>query len=147
MINVFKNKNYNFLCYVSILFSIVIPKLLANPLICETKSKFDPLINKNVEFTFCKESNSVDKLFDQVIYHNSYNQVESQLISSQLDDLLGIKGLFSKNKGISGFPDQRIVRDSELVWEVYNKILNDQLKKVLKNTDDIFNGFDTSLGK
>ena len=72
--------------------------------------------------------------------------MESQKITSQLDDFLGAKYLFSKRKKIFGFPENRIVRDSEAVWETYNIFLDKQISPISKNSNDIYNGFNSSLG-
>ena len=51
-----------------------------------------------------------------------------------------------KRKRTLGFPENRIVRDSEVVWETYNIFLDKQLNPITKNTNDIYNGFNSSLG-
>ena len=146
MLTYFKNKfslifiiNYSFL-------SFLIPNTAYSQLICNSEVKFDKLDKKYKKYTFCEESNSIEDAFNQALYKNSHNQVQSQKISSQLDDFFGVKYLFSKEKTTSGFPENRIVRDSELVWETYNIFLNKQLNPITKNTNDIYNGFNSSLG-
>ena len=146
MLTYFKNKfslifiiNFSFL-------SFLIPNNAYSQLICNSEVKFDKLDKKYKKYTFCEESNSVEDAFNQALYKNSHNQVQSQKISSQLDDFFGVKYLFSKEKTTSGFPENRIVRDSELVWETYNIFLNKQLNPITKNTNDIYNGFNSSLG-
>ena len=142
----FKNKfslifiiNFSFL-------SFLIPNNAYSQLICNSEFKFDKLDKKYKKYTFCEESNSIEDAFNQALYKNSHNQVQSQKISSQLDDFFGVKYLFSKEKTTSGFPENRIVRDSELVWETYSIFLEKQLNPITKNTNDIYNGFDSSLG-
>ena len=146
MLTYFKNKfslifiiNYSFL-------SFLIPNTAYSQLICNSEVKFDKLDKKYKKYTFCEESNSIEDAFNQALYKNSHNQVQSQKISSQLDDFFGVKYLFSKEKTTSGFPENRIVRDSELVWETYNIFLDKQLNPITKNTNDIYNGFNSSLG-
>ena len=146
MLTYFKNKfslifiiNYSFL-------SFLIPNTAYSQLICNSEVKFDKLDKKYKKYTFCEESNSIEDAFNQALYKNSHNQVQSQKISSQLDDFFGVKYLFTKEKTTSGFPENRIVRDSELVWETYNIFLNKQLNPITKNTNDIYNGFNSSLG-
>ena len=146
MTTFFKNKfsvgfiiNYAFL-------SFLFPNTLYSQLICNSEVKFDKLDKKYKKYTFCEESNSIEDAFNQALYKNSHNQVQSQKISSQLDDFFGAKYLFSDKKSILGFPENRIVRDSELVWETYNIFLDKQLNPITKNTNDIYNGFNSSLG-
>ena len=146
MPNFFKNKfslifiiNYAFL-------SFLIPNTAYSQIICNSEVKFDKLDKKYKKYTFCEDSNSIEDAFNQALYKNSHNQVQSQKITSQLDDFFGVKYLFSKEKTTSGFPENRIVRDSELVWETYNIFLNKQLNPITKNTNDIYNGFNSSLG-
>ena len=146
MPNYFKNKfslifiiNYAFL-------SFLIPNTAYSQLICNSEVKFDKLDKKYKKYTFCEDSNSIEDAFNQALYKNSHNQVQSQKISSQLDDFFGAKYLFSEEKRTLGFPENRIVRDSELVWETYNIFLDKQLNPITKNTNDIYNGFNSSLG-
>ena len=146
MLTYFKNKfslifiiNFSFL-------SFLIPNNAYSQLICNSEVKFDKLDKKYKKYTFCEESNSIEDAFNQALYKNSHNQVQSQKISSQLDDFFGVKYLFNKEKTTSGFPENRIVRDSELVWETYNIFLDKQLNPITKNTNDIYNGFNSSLG-
>ena len=146
MLTYFKNKfslifiiNFSFL-------SFLIPNNAYSQLICNSEVKFDKLDKKYKKYTFCEESNSIEDAFNQALYKNSHNQVQSQKFSSQLDDFFGVKYLFSKEETTSGFPENRIVRDSELVWETYNIFLNKQLNPITKNTNDIYNGFNSSLG-
>mgnify|MGYP000654278254 CR=1 FL=1 len=131
--------NYIFLSY-------LIPNFAYSQLVCNSEVKFDKLDNSYKKYTYCEESNSVEDAFLQAFYKNSYNQVESQKITSQLDDFLGAKYLFSKRKKIFGFPENRIVKDSEVVWETYNTFLNKQLIPISKNSNDIYNGFNASIG-
>ena len=142
----FKNKfsltfiiNYAFL-------SFLIPNTAYSQLICNSEVKFDKLDKQYKKYTFCEESNSIEDAFNQALYKNSHNQVQSQKISSQLDDFFGAKYLFSEEKRTLGFPENRIVRDSEVVWETYNIFLEKQLNPITKNTNDIYNGFNSSLG-
>ena len=146
MTTFFKNKfsisfiiNYAFL-------SFLFPNTLYSQLICNSEVKLDRLDKQYKKYTYCEESNSIEDAFDQALYINSYNQVQSQKISSQLDDFFGAKYLFSGKKSTIGFPEYRIVRDSELDWETYNIFLNKQLNPISKNTNDIYNGFNSSIG-
>ena len=146
MTTFFKNKfsisfiiNYAFL-------SFLFPNTLYSQLICNSEVKLDRLDKQYKKYTYCEESNSIEDAFDQALYKNSYNQVQSQKISSQLDDFFGAKYLFSGKKSTIGFPENRIVRDSEVVWETYNIFLDKQLNPISKNTNDIYNGFNSSIG-
>ena len=146
MPNYFKKKFYlTFLINYAFL-SFLIPNTLYSQLVCNSEVKFDRLDKQYKKYTYCEESNSIGDAFEQALYNNSYSQVQSQKISSQLDDFLGYKYLFSKKKRIAGFPENRIVRDSELVWDTYNTFLDKQLNPISKNTKDIYNGFNASIG-
>ena len=142
----FKKKFYlTFLINYAFL-SFLIPNTVYSQLVCNSEVKFDSLDKKYKKYTYCEESNSIEDAFEQALYKNSYSQVQSQKISSQLDDFFGSKYLFSEKKSISGFPENRIVRDSELVWETYKIFLDKQLNPISKNTNDIYNGFNSSIG-
>ena len=142
----FKKKFYlTFLINYAFL-SFLIPNTVYSQLVCNSEVKFDSLDKKYKKYTYCEESNSIEDAFEQALYKNSYSQVQSQKISSQLDDFFGSKYLFSKKKSISGFPENRIVRDSEMVWETYKIFLDKQLNPISKNTNDIYNGFNSSIG-
>ena len=101
--------------------------------------------NPSKEIIICEESKTLDSVFNDVVYKNSYTQEESQLIQNQIEDLLGTKNLFKDKKVVFGYPDQRIIRDSQLLWQTFNYYLNKQLNPFSKNTSDIFNGYDSSL--
>ncbi len=131
--------NYAFL-------SFLFPNTLYSQLICNSEVKLDSLDKQYKKYTYCEDSNSIEDAFDQALYKNSYNQVQSQKISSQLDDFFGAKYLFSGKKSTIGFPENRIVRDSEQVWETYNIFFDKQLNPISKNTNDIYNGFNSSIG-
>tara|TARA_B100000401_G_C52622493_1_gene632057 strand:+ start:331 stop:774 length:444 start_codon:yes stop_codon:yes gene_type:complete len=131
--------NYAFLIF-------IIPNTAYSQLVCNSEVKIDSLDKQYKKYTYCKESNSIGDAFNQALYKNSYTQVQSQKISSQLDDFFGAKYLFSKKKRIFGFPENRIVKDSEVVWETYNTFLNKQLNPISKNSNDIYNGFNASIG-
>ena len=131
--------NYAFLIF-------LIPNTVYSQLVCNSEVKFDSLDKKYKKYTYCEESNSIEDAFEQALYKNSYSQVQSQKISSQLDDFFGSKYLFRKKKSISGFPENRIVSDSEVVWETYNIFLDKQLNPISKNSNDIYNGFNSSIG-
>ena len=126
--------------------SFLIPNSVYSQLICNSEIKFDKLDKQYKKYTFCEEANSIEDAFDQALYKNSHNQVQSQKISSQLDDFFGAKYLFNDEERTLGFPENRIVRDSEVVWETYNIFLEKQLNPITKNTNDIYNGFNSSLG-
>jgi len=126
--------------------SFLFPNTVYSQLVCSSEVKFDSLDKKYKKYTYCEDSNSIEDAFDQALYKNSYSQVQSQKISSQLDDFFGSKYLFSEKKSISGFPENRIARDSEVFWETYHIFLNKQLNPISKNSNDIYNGFNSSLG-
>ena len=142
----FKNKFYSTFIINYAFLSFLIPNTAYSQLICNSEVKFDKLDKQYKKYTFCEEAKSIENAFDQALYKNSHNQVQSQKISSQLDDFFGAKYLFSEEKRTLGFPENRIVRDSEVVWETYNIFLEKQLNPITKNTNDIYNGFNSSLG-
>ncbi len=131
--------NYIFLSY-------LIPNFAYSQLVCNSEVKFDKLDNSYKKYTYCEDSSSVGDAFEQALYKNSYSQVQSQKISSQLDDFFGARYLFSKKKKIFGFPENRIVKDSEVVWETYNILLDKQISPISKNSGDIYSGFNSSIG-
>ena len=140
-------KNFSLTFIINCVFlSFLIPNTAYSQLICNSELRFDKLDKQYKKYTFCEEANSIEDAFDQALYKNSHNQVQSQKISSQLDDFFGAKYLFSDEKRTLGFPENRIVRDSEVVWETYNIFLEKQLNPITKNTNDIYNGFNSSLG-
>ena len=142
----FKNKFYSTFIINYAFLSFLIPNTAYSQLICNSEVKFDKLDKQYKKYTFCEEAKSIENAFDQALYKNSHNQVQSQKISSQLDDFFGAKYLFSEEKRTLGFPENRIVRDSEVVWETYNIFLEKQLNPITKSTNDIYNGFNSSLG-
>ena len=144
---IFLKKKFSLIFFIKYAFLIfLIPNNVYSQLVCKSEVKIDSLDQEYKKYTYCEESNSVEDAFKQAFNKNSYNQVESQKITSQLDDFLGAKYLFSKRKKIFGFPENRIVRDSEAVWETYNLFLDKQISPISKNSNDIYNGFNSSLG-
>ena len=121
-------------------------KVISSPLNCESEIILDSNNNPSKEIILCKESKSIDSVFNKVVYKNSYTQEESQLVSNQIEDFLGTKNLFKdKKQVIYGYPEQRISRDSKLLWKTYDYYINKQFNTFSKNTSDIFNGYDSSL--
>ena len=121
-------------------------KVMSSPLNCESEIILDSNNNPSKEIIICEESKSIDSVFNKVVYKNSYTQEESQLVPNQIEDFLGTKNLFKdKKQVIYGYPEQRISRDSKLLWKTYNYYINKQFNTFSKNTSDIFNGYDSSL--
>ncbi len=120
-------------------------ELKSSPLDCRNKTIFDSVNNSYKEYIYCADSNELDNLFQDVFYKNSYSHEESQLIKNQLHDFLGVKNLFDKKKRKAGFPDQRIARDSIILWRTYNAEMNNKFNTITKYSSDIPNGYDTSL--
>ena len=121
-------------------------KVISSPLNCESEIILDSNNNPSKEIILCEESKSIDSVFNKVVYKNSYTQEESQLVSNQIEDFLGTKNLFKdKKQVIYGYPEQRISRDSKLLWKTYDYYINKQFNTFSKNTSDIFNGYDSSL--
>ena len=121
-------------------------ELKSSPLQCRNKTVFDSIKNQYKEYIYCKEANELDDLFQNIFYKNSYSHEESQLIKNQLNDFLGVKNLFDKKKRKTGFPEQRIARDSMILWKTYNEKMNNKFKTITKYSQDIPNGYDSSLG-
>ena len=145
--NIFNKKIFYKIFLIKFAFiTFLIPNTAYSQLVCDSEIKFDNLDNKYKKFTICEESNSVEDAFEQALYKNSYKQVESQKISSQLDDFFGAKYWFSKKKKVFGFPENRIMKDSEVVWKTYNTFLDQQISPISKNSNDIYNGFNSSIG-
>ena len=144
---IFLKKKFSLIFFAKYAFlSFLMPNNVYSKLVCISEVKFDRLEQDYKKYTYCEESNSIEDAFKQAFNKNSYTQVQSQKITSQLDDFLGAKYLFSKKKKIFGFPENRIVRDSEAVWETYNIFLDKQLSPISKSSNDIYNGFNSSLG-
>ena len=121
-------------------------KVISSPLNCESEIILDSNNNPSKEIIICEESKSIDSVFNKVVYKNSYTQEESQLVLNQIEDFLGTKNLFNdKKQVIYGYPEQRISRDSKLLWQTYDYYINKQFNTFSKNTSDIFNGYDSSL--
>ena len=120
-------------------------KVISSPLKCESDIILDSMNNPSKEIINCEESKTLDSIFNKVVYKNSYTQEESQLVPNQIEDLLGTKNLFKDKKVIFGYPEQRISKDSSLLWNTFNYYLNRQFNTFSKNTSDIFNGYDSSL--
>ena len=146
MLTFLKKKFYSTFLLNAVFLSLLIPNAVNSQLVCSSEVKFNSLDKKYKKYIYCEESKSVEDAFEQGLYKNSYSQVQSQKLTSQLDDFFGSKYLFSKKKSISGFPENRIVKDSEVVWETYNIFLDKQLIPISKNSNDIYNGFNSSLG-
>ena len=119
----------------------------SSPLNCRNKTVYDSVSNSYKEYIYCSEANELDNLFQDIFYKNSYSHEESQLIKNQFNDFLGVKNLFDKKKKKAGFPDQRIARDSMILWRTYNAKMNDKFKTITKYSSDIPNGYDSSLNK
>ncbi len=119
----------------------------SSPLDCRNQTLFDSVSNSYKEYIFCREANDLDDLFQNIFYKNSYSHEESQLIKNQFNDFLGVKNLFDKKKRKAGFPDQRIARDSKILWRTYNAKMNEEFKTITKFSSDIPNGYDASLNR
>ena len=143
-----KNLSYKYLIGLILYFPLMITsgiELKSSPLDCRNKTIFDSVNNSYKEYIYCEEANESDNLFQDVFYKNSYTHEESQLIKNQINDLLGVKNLFDKKKRKAGFPDQRIARDSIILWRTFNAKMNNDFNTITKYSSDIPNGYDTSL--
>ena len=116
-----------------------------SPLTCDTLNS-DSIQQSEFQQTNCRESTSLDEHFQDIFYTHAYTIPESNSIRNQLNDFLGVKNLFNRKiKNEPGFPDQRIQRDSALLWETYNDLVKLQYSPISKYTDDIPNGYNSSL--
>ena len=76
-------------------------------------------------------------------YKNGYTFEESLKFKNQIFDLFGIS--FKNKNSIFGFPEQRIESDAFSFWDTYKDVLRNQIPKNPKITNDLDNGFGTSL--
>ena len=83
-------------------------------------------------------------LFENSFYKNGYSYQESMNNINQFFDFLGIS-LKSKELPFS-FPENRIEKDSFLLWKNYRKYFVKQLNYLPIITQDINNGFNTTMG-
>ena len=88
--------------------------------------------------------NDNDRL-NQSFYRNGYTYEESLKTKNQIFDLFGFS--FKNKNKILGFPEQRIESDAFLFWKAYQILLEDQINNNKKITQDLDNGFNTSLYK
>ena len=86
-----------------------------------------------------KEQDYIKKSF----YKNGYTFEESLKFKNQIFDLFGIS--FKNKNSIFGFPEQRIESDAFSFWDTYKDVLRNQIPKNPKITNDLDNGFGTSL--
>ena len=78
-------------------------------------------------------------------YQKGYTFEESLKIKNQILDLLGIS--FKNKKSFFSFPEQRIESDAFGFWNAYKDALRNQIPKNAKFTNDLDNGFSTSIFK
>ena len=76
-------------------------------------------------------------------YKNGYTFEESLKFKNQILDLFGIS--FKSKNSIFGFPEKRIESDAFSFWDTYKDVLRNQIQKNPKITNDLDNGFGTSL--
>ena len=86
-----------------------------------------------------KNQDYINKSF----YKNGYTFEESLKFKNQIFDLFGIS--FKNKNSIFGFPEQRIESDAFSFWHTYKDVLRNQIPKNPKITNDLDNGFGTSL--
>ena len=84
-----------------------------------------------------------EDLMKRSFYQKGYTFEESLKIKNQILDLLGIS--FKNKKSIFGFPEQRIESDAFSFWDAYKDTLRNQIPRKPKITNDLDNGYDTSL--
>ena len=82
-------------------------------------------------------------LIEKSFYANGYTFEESLKFKNQIFDLFGIS--FKNKNSIFGFPEQRIESDAFSFWDTYKDVLRNQIPKNPKITNDLDNGFGTSL--
>ena len=86
-----------------------------------------------------KDQDYIKKSF----YKNGYTFEESLKFKNQILDLFGIS--FKSKNSIFGFPEKRIESDAFSFWDTYKDVLRNQIQKNPKITNDLDNGFGTSL--
>tara|TARA_Y100000589_G_scaffold7776_1_gene6558 strand:- start:919 stop:1368 length:450 start_codon:yes stop_codon:yes gene_type:complete len=84
-----------------------------------------------------------EDLMKKSFYQKGYTFEESLKIKNQILDLLGIS--FKNKKSIFSFPEQRIESDAFSFWDAYKNTLRNQIPKNAKFTNDLDNGFNSSL--
>mgnify|MGYP001315614014 FL=1 len=97
-------------------------------------------MNHNTKnYFYEKDQDYIKKSF----YKNGYTFEESLKFKNQIFDLFGIS--FKNKNSIFGFPEQRIESDAFSFWDTYKDVLRNQIQKNPKITNDLDNGFGTSL--
>ena len=102
------------------------------------KENFSLTINRKI-YPDKKNKNLLQESF----YHKGYTFEESLKLKNQILNLLGIS--FKNKKLIFGFPEQRIESDAFVFWNAYKDTLRNQIPKNVKITNDLDNGFNSSL--
>ena len=82
-------------------------------------------------------------LIKESFYKKGYTFEESLKLKNQIFNLFGIS--FKNKKLIFGFPEQRIESDAFGFWNAYKDTLRNQIQKDAKITNDLDNGFNSSL--
>ena len=82
-------------------------------------------------------------LIKKSFYESGYTFEESLKLENQFLDLFGIS--FKNKSSIFGFPEKRIESDAFVFWDAYQHVLRNQITKNTKITNDLDNGFNTSL--
>ena len=82
-------------------------------------------------------------LIKKSFYESGYTFEESLKLKNQFLDLFGIS--FKNKSSIFGFPEKRIESDAFIFWDAYKHLLKNQITKNTKITNDLDNGFNTSL--
>ena len=109
-----------------------------------TMNSIDQFISSKQIKDSSKARENNDRL-NQSFYRNGYTYEESLKTKNQIFDLFGFS--FKNKNKILGFPEQRIESDAFLFWKAYQILLEDQINKNKKITQDLDNGFNTSLYK
>ena len=109
-----------------------------------TMNSIDHFISSKQIKDSSKARDNNDRL-NQSFYRNGYTYEESLKTKNQIFDLFGFS--FKNKNKILGFPEQRIESDAFLFWKAYQILLEDQINKNKKITQDLDNGFNTSLYK
>ena len=102
------------------------------------KEHFSLTKNRTNNFNV-RNINEIKKSF----YESGYTFEESLKLENQFLDLFGIS--FKNKSSIFGFPEKRIESDAFVFWDTYKHMLRNQITKNTKITNDLDNGFNTSL--
>ena len=113
-----------------------LPFICSAAILAEVKNRnVYPIASKNPSYDF--------KLLYDEFYRSGYTYEESLRLENQILDFIGVS--LKQGKVKFSFPESRIDFDGRRFWSTYQKLLRNQLAESPKLTNDISNGFDSSL--